>query len=544
MKNVFIKTNLIRVRYKRQDGSSQLKVLAKVGYLADNKFNELRRFEVTIRDMLNNICLVTDYQYERLKAQPPTTERLQLFNIETKIKKIILELMSEGKNFTVKEINDRLYEIQSEDAVDTKIKSWNDFLNKISSTEEGISYQRDEIERIEKAISDTINAQNNITDEDIDNIKDSVGVEIQIEKEKKYVQSLTVDERYSQGKFDKNNIIEVFGYCWSKNPKNNDPFIASSYQSLIFHLADYILNGDSVSNSLTRFNLEWVEDFLSFKVKKGYPKIHIKGYTPFNIFDKKEIFTKASREYFKIASFQKVVKILKHYINILQKERLLSQTSINANHFEAADYISRSTNRDSFTKIEFTLEYEEIEQLLTAKFEDKKMQLATDMYIIQMFAGGLRPVEMYKGNLRFADNYVSFYRSKNKKVSKNPILPEVRDILNKYPEGLPKFLNISTYREKLKEVAKHFEWNRIITEPDTRINSKKDVTEYKLHEIFLPFTAKKTFVNYLANLGLAEEEIIQFTDQSDVKILRHYKRKLNLEQKRSIIKKLLKDFNK
>jgi integrase len=248
--------------------------------------------------------------------------------------------------------------------------------------------------------------------------------------------------------------------------------------------------------------------------------------------------------YFKIASFQKVVKILKHYINILQKERLLPQLAINTNHFEAADYISRSTNRDSYTKIEFTLEFEEIEQLLTASFEDPKMQLATDMYIIQMFAGGLRPVEMYNGNIRFADNYVSFYRSKNKKVSKNPILPEVRDILDKYPEGLPKFLNISTYREKLKEVARHLKWKRIITEPETRINSKKDVIEYELHEIFSPLTARKTFINYLANLGLEDEKIIQFTDQSDVKILKHYKKKLNLQQKRSLIQKLLEDLNK
>jgi integrase len=516
MRNTIIKTNLFRVRYRRQDGNKQLKVLAKVGYLADNKFNELRRFEVTVRDKLNNIYLVTDYQYERLKAQPPTDERLQLFNIETKIKKIILELISKGKDFTVKEINDRLYEIQSEDAIDTKIKSWNDFLNKISSTEEGISYQHDEIERIEKAINDTITEQSNITEEDIDNIKDSVGVEIQIEKEKKYVQSLSLDERYIKGKFDKNKIIEVFGFCWSRNSKNGDPYIANSYKSLIFHLADYILNGDSVSNLTREFNLKWVEGFLTFKINKGYPKTHFKGYTPFNIFDYKESLTKASRVYFKIASFQKVVKILKHYINILQKERLLPQLAINTNHFEAADYISRSTNRDSYTKIEFTLEFEEIEQLLTASFEDPKMQLATDMYIIQMFAGGLRPVEMYNGNIRFADNYVSFYRSKNKKVSKNPILPEVRDILDKYPEGLPKFLNISTYREKLKEVARHLKWKRIITEPETRINSKKDVIEYELHEIFSPLTARKTFINYLANLGLEDEKIIQFTDQSDV----------------------------
>lgn len=544
MKNTIIKTNLFRVSYKRQDGSSQLKVLAKIGYMSGKKFNELRRFEITVRDEFNNIYLVTDSQYEKLKSEPPTTERLKLFNIETKIKKIILDHIAEGKDFTVDDINNKLYDIQKEEALDTEITSWNNFLKSISSSEEEKSFQSDEIKRIEKAIDEHISEQGDITDEEIDNIKDSISLDIQIEKENNLTQAMTLDERYAQGKFDKNNIIEVFGYCWSKNSMNNDPYVADSYQSLIFHLADYILNGDMVSNSLTKFNLKWIEGFLKFKVKKGYPEIHFKGYTPFSIFDKKRSFTNATRKSFKIASFQKIVKMLKHYINILQKAGLIPQTAVNTNHINASDFLSRSLNRDSYTKIEFTLEYEEIEQLLTASFKDRKMQLATDMYIIQMFAGGLRPNELYTGNLRFESTYVSFYRSKSKKISKNPILTEVKDVLKKYPDGLPEFLNISTYRDQLKEVAKHFKWNRIISEPDTRIHSKKNVVEYKLHEVFAPFTARKTFINYLANLGLADELIIQFTGHTDVKILKYYKNRLNLEQKRKVVQKLLEDFPK
>lgn len=544
MKNTVIKTNLFRVSYKRQDGSSQLKVLAKIGYMSGKKFNELRRFEITIRDEFNNIYLVSESQYEKLKSEPPTTERLKLFNIETKIKKILYDQIASGKDFTVDEINNKLYDVQKEEAADIKVSSWNDFLKKVSYSEEENAFQSDEIVRIEKAIEEKISEQGEITDEEIDNIKDSVSLEFQIEKNKKLIQTMTLDERYALGEFDKNNIIEVFGYCWSKNSKNNDPYIADSYQSLIFHLTDYILNGDMVSNSVNRFNINWVEEFLKFKIKKGYPQIHFKGYTPFNIFDKRKSFKNASRESFKIASFQKIVKMLKHYINILQKEGLILQTAINTNHIKASDFISRTVNRDSFTKIEFTLEYEEIEQLLTASLDDPKMQLATDMYIIQMYAGGLRPSDLYNGNLRFTDNCVSFYRSKNKRIAKNPILPEVSDVLNKYPEGLPTFLNISTYRKKLKEVARHFKWERIITEPNTRIKSNKDVNEYELHEVFSPFTARKTFINYLANLGLPDEVIIQFTDHTDVKILKHYKRKLNLEQKKQVIQKLIKDFIK
>jgi len=58
------------------------------------------------------------------------------------------------------------------------------------------------------------------------------------------------------------------------------------------------------------------------------------------------------------------------------------------------------------------------------------------------------------------------------------------------------------------------------------------------------YTARKTFINYLANMELADDLIIQFTDHTDVKILKHYKRKLNLLQKRKIIERLIERFNK
>ena len=45
-------------------------------------------------------------------------------------------------------------------------------------------------------------------------------------------------------------------------------------------------------------------------------------------------------------------------------------------------------------------------------------------------------------------------------------------------------------------------------------------------------------------MELADELIIQFTDHTDVKILKHYKRKLNLQQKKKIIEKLIENIGK
>ena len=159
-----------------------------------------------------------------------------------------------------------------------------------------------------------------------------------------------------------------------------------------------------------------------------------------------------------------------------------------------------------------------------------------------MFAGGLRPVELYNGNIRFTDTYVSFYRSKSKKITKNPLLPEVSDVLNKYPDGLPPFPELKIYREQLKEVAKHFKWDRIIEEPNTRLNPDTDTIKHELQEVFSPLTARKTFINYLANLDLRDELIIQFTGHSNIEPLKHYKQKLNLVQKGKILQNLIEKF--
>ena len=56
-------------------------------------------------------------------------------------------------------------------------------------------------------------------------------------------------------------------------------------------------------------------------LKKGYPKTHLRGYTPFDIFDRRDSFIKAPREGYSVATFRKLVGFLKQYISILQKER-------------------------------------------------------------------------------------------------------------------------------------------------------------------------------------------------------------------------------
>ena len=143
------------------------------------------------------------------------------------------------------------------------------------------------------------------------------------EKEnRRRVSNLSYNERYKNGEYDEANIFELFGYCWSENPKNGEPLITGSYKSLIVQLNDYRFNAKP-SQKIKDFNDKWIDNFLRYLVEKGYPAVHLRGYDPFTIVKFRERFIKSERLPYKEKSFQKVVKHLKRHIDILQKYNLL-----------------------------------------------------------------------------------------------------------------------------------------------------------------------------------------------------------------------------
>jgi hypothetical protein len=79
----------------------------------------------------------------------------------------------------------------------------------------------------------------NITEEEMKNIAESVYFNHVRNKETRIISSKNFNERYKKGNFNKSNIFELFGFYWSDNPKNGEPLITGSYTSLIVQLNDY-----------------------------------------------------------------------------------------------------------------------------------------------------------------------------------------------------------------------------------------------------------------------------------------------------------------
>ena len=251
-----IRTNLFRKDYPRTDGKKQLKVLVKIIDNSVNTFRIKKRYEIKI---LKNkeIYTVTDAEYQRLKTK--CEERLSLDNTQVRIKYIIPELLAAKVKLSNQVIHDKLYEIENKLAENENLLKWNELLDNYSKHDTDAT--NEDIANLEHAMIELTAEQGTITDQDISDIFDSIKFDASREKHLKRIGKMSLNERYLKGHFDKNSIIEVFGYCWSTNVLKNEPYIGQSYKSLILQLADYIYNSKTASPKITDFNHQWVDNF-------------------------------------------------------------------------------------------------------------------------------------------------------------------------------------------------------------------------------------------------------------------------------------------
>jgi site-specific recombinase XerD len=466
-----------------------------------------------------------------------SNERLLIYQTESHIKGIIIDLISRKETVNSKIIQDKLQSINKQSEEDKKLAEWNKLLKK--STDEELTI--DELEEMDKAISGISSENGFITDEDISNAFESIGFEKSRLKESAKIDKMSLDERYRQNHFDKKSIIQVFGYCWSTQESNGDPFVPDGYKSLVFHIADYIFNANNVSRSISHFNDEWVRNFLKYCIKNGFPKIRISNYTPFNIIDECTKFQEAKRQPYKVATFKKLVKHLKRYIQILQKEGLLNRQTVDYKAIEASNYLSRKTTINDTTRVQHTLVPSELLALQQQKFDNTEYTLARDMYLIQVFAGGLRLEELYSDKLNIQGDYINVYRFKTKQTTTNPIFNEFKEVLQRYNFKIPSLLTREKYRLNLKQIAEIMNFNRKIESVGTTVGVYDQVETYSVKDIFKPYSARKTLVLYLYIKGFTREQIIEFTGHQDIKTLKYYLDSLPAEEKARLVKEKITD---
>ena len=513
---------------RKKDGLHQVKIRVFIGATDFGKFRNKVTLEINILDENNQPVLAASSEFDNRKSNKSLN--LILLKTENMIKDSVLQMIKDNAKLTSTILFNYLYKKRKSPKTEVLPESeetvWNDEVEKFFSNPIPISVWK----KFNQALleDDTVD----ITDEEIQDIASGVDFGESRDREIKRISSMSFNERYKSGDYDKSNIFELFGYCWSVNPKNEEALITGSYRSLIFQLNDYRFNSNP-SERVTDFNDVWIDRFLRYLIDKGYPVIHERGYDPFSIVKYQERFVKSKRLPYKEKSFQKVVKHLKRHIDILQKYDLIPYKK-NTKLIQAGDYLKRKAKNQTYTRREHSLTVQEFNLIADTDFKDQTLNLARDMFVIAVLGGGFRTQELYNDHIYVQDNRIHIYRSKTNQTSTNPIFLQLNDVITRYA-GLPEFLNVDDFRTCLQVIGNQLPLDRIISIPDTFINSRKDMIKVKIKDIFNPYFARKTCVTILNHLGLSEEEIIEFTSHADKRTLKYYKGNMTIEDKERLI---------
>jgi hypothetical protein len=521
---------------RKKDGLHQVKIRVFIGSNDFGKFRNKVTLEINILDETNQPVLASSSEFDNRKSNK--TLNLTILNNEDKIKDSVFQMIKDDTKLTSTNLFNYLYKKKkspkNETITDSEETIWNDEVEKFFSNPIPISVWK----KFNQAILEE--GTEDITEEDIQDIAAGVEFGESRDKEIKRISSMSFNERYKTGNYDKSNIFELFGYCWSENPKNGESLVTGSYKSLVVQLNDYRFNAKP-SEWVKDFNDEWIGRFFKYLIDKGYPVVHFRGYDPFTIVKYRDRLIKSKRLPYKEKSFQKVVKHLKRHIDILQKYDLIPYKK-NTKLLQSADYLKRKSKNQTYTRREHSLTVQEFNLLAEKDFEDQKLNLARDMFVIAVLGGGFRTLELYNDHLYIQDNRLHIYRRKTNETSTNPIILQLNEVVKRY-NGLPGFLKVDEFRTSLQTIAKQIPLDRIISIPDTFINSKKDLIKVRIYEIFNPYFARKTCVTILNHLGLSEEEIIEFTCHADTRTLKYYKGNMTIEDKERLMQSKLKKIN-
>jgi hypothetical protein len=528
----YVSIRLRKSPVRKKDGLHQVKIRVFIGSNDYGKFRNKITLEVTILDESNNPVLASSSEFDNRKSNKSLN--LIILKTEVKIKDSVVQMVNDNTKLASTNLFNYLYKKRksqkTEIIPDTEETVWNDEVKKFFDEPVPVSvWEKFKLAVIEDDTED-------ITEEEMQDIANGVYLSHNRDKETKAIKSMSFNERYKTGNYDKSNIFELFGFCWSVNPKNGESLVTGSYKSLIVQLNDYRFNAKP-SERVLDFNDEWINKFFRYLIDKGYPVIHERGYDPFSIVKYRERFVNSKRLPYKEKSFQKVVKHLKRHIDILQKYDLIPYKK-NTKLIQAGDYLKRKAKKQTYTRREHSLTVQEFNLIADTDFKDTNLNLARDMFIIAVLGGGFRTQELYNDHLYVQDNRLHIYRTKTNETSTNPIILQLNDVINRH-NGLPEFLIVDDFRTSLQVIGNQIPLDWIISIPDTFINSRKDMIKIKIKDIFNPYFARKTCVTMLNYLGLSEEEIIEFTSHADKRTLKYYKGNMTIEDKERLIQSKL-----
>ena len=234
----YVSIRLRKSPVRKKDGLHQVKIRVFIGSNDYGKFRNKITLEVTILDESNNPVLASSSEFDNRKSNKSLN--LIILKTEVKIKDSVVQMVNDNTKLASTNLFNYLYKKRksqkTEIIPDTEETVWNDEVKKFFDEPVPVSvWEKFKLAVIEDDTED-------ITEEEMQDIANGVYLSHNRDKETKAIKSMSFNERYKTGNYDKSNIFELFGFCWSVNPKNGESLVTGSYKSLIVQLNDYRFN--------------------------------------------------------------------------------------------------------------------------------------------------------------------------------------------------------------------------------------------------------------------------------------------------------------
>ena len=183
--------------------------------------------EINILDENNQPVLASSSEFDNRKSNK--TLNLTILKTEEKIKDSVVQMLSDNTKLTSPNLFNYLYKKRKsqkpETIADSEETVWNDEVAKFFDEPVLVSvWGKYKLAVIEDDTED-------ITEEEMQTIADGVYFGHSRDLETTRISSMSFNERYKTGNYDKSNIFELFGFCWSENSKNGESLVTGSYKS-------------------------------------------------------------------------------------------------------------------------------------------------------------------------------------------------------------------------------------------------------------------------------------------------------------------------
>lgn len=293
-------------------------------------------------------------------------------------------------------------------------------------------------------------------------------------------------------------------------------FAPASYNAPSHSIQEYIRNTEDNCKA-TEFSEIWLQKFFEYIIENGY-SLRKDG---------------TERQPYTITTIKKYQKHLKYFGDYLFGDIKILENQ-NYRRFSLKHKKSKKKSLIKYEPQSFinthALYKKEFDWFYAFKFEDKQLELARDMFILQTWLGGLRQVDFYKlskQNFHKDSSGIKIWFSQQKtddEVQNTVNQNYLESILEKYQNIFKKFPRVGIYNKLLKNAAEVAGLKRPLMFRFENVNTDKAEGEWiEIYKKISNNWARNCAVSILSELGYQDDRIAKFTGHKDLGMINHYK---------------------